>query len=462
MVKIAAASAWFCVAQASTLKVDWTDCGDSATHAKVTELSPTAVTTGKATILHGKGTLDEDVAGATFSAVIKANGVQVASCSGDASKDIVCNLPLNAGHISVKAMSFPLKAGEIPVDAEVKLSSLIPGSLAKATSHVAAVSDTGDKLVCLDIKTSKQQPTFDEWAAEYGINGDDARENYNRKVLVVDELNARDSSATYAVNRFSGMSHEEFAAVYLNLKQRPTSSTDLPALEMLTESAQIDDAVDWDVTPVKDQGQCGSCWTFGVMGAIEGLNKVVTGKEVILSEQQLVDCDKDGINDGCNGGLTDYAYKYLTGKDLFTLGSYPYVSGKSGHGNSCQSGTPSGVSISGYLTVDGAGSGSRGDSALATALMTGPVTITVAADNQFANYHSGIMTGVPTQCNLNHAILATGFGPNFWKIKNSWGSSWGDAGFAKFERSTSGCGPFGIFFQDAGFQPKLASMNVLV
>merc|ERR1712064_179885 len=189
-----------------------------------------------------------------------------------------------------------------------------------------------------------------------------------------------------------------------------------------------------------DQGQCGSCWTFGVMGAIEGLNKVVTGKEVILSEQQLVDCDKDGINDGCNGGLTDYAYKYLTGKDLFTLGSYPYVSGKSGHANSCQRGTPSGVSISGYLTVDGAGSGSRGDSALAT----------------------GIMTGVPTQCNLNHAILATGFGPNFWKIKNSWGAQWGDAGFAKFDRSTNGCGPFGIFFQDAGFQPKLASSNLLV
>merc|ERR1711881_243889 len=73
----------------------------------------------------------------------------------------------------------------------------------------------------------------------------------------------------------------------------------------------------------------------------------------------------------------------------------------------------------------------------------------------FANYHSGIMSGVPTRCDLNHAILATGFGSNFWKIKNSWGAQWGDGGFAKFERSTSGCGPFGIFFQDAGFQPQM-------
>merc|ERR1712063_250848 len=85
-----------------------------------------------------------------------------------------------------------------------------------------------------------------------------------------------------------------------------------------------------------------------------------------------------------------------------------------------------------------------------------------SGDNHCADYHSGIMTGVPTECNLNHAILATGYGPNFWKIKNSWGAQWGDAGFAKFERSTSGCGPFGIFFQDAGFQPKLASYNLLV
>jgi len=112
--------------------------------------------------------------------------------------------------------------------------------------------------------------------------------------------------------------------------------------------------------------------------------------------------------------------------------------------------------------VPGSGSGSQGDTALAKALMNGPVTITVAADNQFANYHSGIMTGVPTECNLNHAILATGYGSNFWKIKNSWGAQWGDAGFAKFERSTNGCGPFGIFFQDAGFQPKLASSNLVV
>lgn len=255
------------------------------------------------------------------------------------------------------------------------------------------------------------------------------------------------------MNKFSGMTFDEFASIYLTLKTSPLAASDFPELQ-LDAVTTLQDA-DWDVTPVKDQGNCGSCWTFGVMGAIEGMNKVTTGQEVILSEEQLVDCDKDGINDGCNGGLTDYAYKYLTGKDLYTLSSYPYTAGQSGHGGSCQTGTPSGVKISGYFTVPGSGSGSQGDEALAKALMTGPVTVTVAVDDKFANYHSGIMTGVSTACNLNHAILATGFGPNFWKIKNSWGASWGASGYAQFERTTSGCGPLGIFFQDAGFQPKL-------
>jgi len=144
------------------------------------------------------------------------------------------------------------------------------------------------------------------------------------------------------------------------------------------------------------------------------------------------------------------------GKDLYTLDSYPYTAGQSGHAGSCQTGTPSGVTISGYFSVPGAGSGSQGDDALAQALLNGPVTVTIAADNQFANYHTGVMTGVPTDCTLNHAILATGYGPGWWKIKNSWGGSWGADGFAVFERSTAGCGPFGIFFQDAGFQPQMS------
>jgi len=276
--------------------------------------------------------------------------------------------------------------------------------------------------------------------------------NYAENVKIINELNAKDPSATYAVNQFSGMSFEEFSAAYLTLKSNPDAVFEVPSLQL--DVAVAATAADWDVTPAKDQGNCGSCWSFGTMGAIEGMNKVKTGSSIILSEQQLIDCDHDCS--GCGGGLTDYAYRYLVNKDLYTSQSYPYTSGSSGHAGSCRSGSSSGVTINGFFTVPGAGSGT-GDDGLSRALMNGPVTVTVAADNQFVNYNSGILTGVSTQCNLNHAILATGFGSNFWKIKNSWGQRWGANGFAKFERTTRGCGPFGLFFQDAGFQPQMGS-----
>jgi len=213
--------------------------------------------------------------------------------------------------------------------------------------------------------------------------------------------------------------------------------------------------VDWDTTPVKDQGHCGSCWAFGSIGAIEGMNKVLTGSEVILSEQQLLDCDREGLDDGCNGGLVGDAYKYLSGKNLYTSASYPYTSGESQEVGQCKTGVSSGLVISGYYSVD---KDHSPDSGLASALMNGPVGVTLMARGQFQNYQSGIMTGVPTACFLNHAVVATGYGPNFWKIKNSWGASWGEKGYARFERSTAGCGPFGLFFDDA-YQPKLSQLG---
>ena len=102
----------------------------------------------------GAGTLDEQVSRGSFNAVIKAAGIQMASCSGDTSKDIVCNLPLGTSSITVKALPFPLAAGTISVNAVVSTSALIPASLAVTSSHVTAVSPTGDSLVCFDLATN--------------------------------------------------------------------------------------------------------------------------------------------------------------------------------------------------------------------------------------------------------------------------------------------------------------------
>merc|ERR1712048_776659 len=164
-----------------------------------------------------------------------------------------------------------------------------------------------------------------------------------------------------------------------------------------------------------------------------GLHKLKTGSTVNLAEQQLVDCSTQ--NNGCSGGRPDWALTYLNGKSIYTTASYPYTA----RDGSCKSGTASGVTVTGYSRV------SKSDSALASALGTSAITVLVYADSAFQSYRSGVLTA-PTTCNLNHAVLATGYGSNFWKIKNSWGSSWGESGYIRFSRTSAGCGSYGMFY----------------
>jgi len=139
---------------AATLAVTWEDCG--AKHAKVDDLQPTTITTGGTTTLVGSGIVDEDVTSAQFSATIKALGVKIASCSGDATEDIVCKLPAGAGQITVKKVDFPLTAGRQPISVDVKTSSLIPASLEKVDVHIEATDQNGESVICLDTHTQKQ------------------------------------------------------------------------------------------------------------------------------------------------------------------------------------------------------------------------------------------------------------------------------------------------------------------
>lgn len=150
----AVAISLFSVVQAGTLAVTWEDCG--ATHAQVDDLQPTSIVTGGATTLVGSGVVDEDVTSAQFSAVIKALGIKISSCSGDATSDITCNLPAGAGEITVKAVSYPLTAGPVKIPVEVKTSALIPASLAKVDVHIQATEQNGESVICLDVHTQQQ------------------------------------------------------------------------------------------------------------------------------------------------------------------------------------------------------------------------------------------------------------------------------------------------------------------
>jgi len=155
MVRLAVVSSLIAAAEAAEagkLAVTWSDCG--AKHAKVTDLQPTSVAIGGAATVTGTGTIDEDVTKAKFTATVKAAGATLATCSGDGTADIECKLPLGAGSITVKALTFPIKQGAVTIPVTVKTSSHIPARLAKVDVHVTATDQNGEDTVCLDVSTA--------------------------------------------------------------------------------------------------------------------------------------------------------------------------------------------------------------------------------------------------------------------------------------------------------------------
>merc|ERR1712048_689525 len=156
-------------AEAGTLAVTWSDCG--AQHATVNSLSPSSIALGQTTTLTGEGVVDEDVTSANFEATVSAKGVQLTSCSGDGTSDIECKLPLGAGSITVKAVQFPLKKGDVKIPVDVKVSSIIPASLATTDTHIAATEQNGEPVICLDVHTAKQE--LETVAGTLGVTWED-------------------------------------------------------------------------------------------------------------------------------------------------------------------------------------------------------------------------------------------------------------------------------------------------
>ena len=270
-------------------------------------------------------------------------------------------------------------------------------------------------------------------------------EQFAKKYEIVKEHNA-DSTQTFtlAMNMFSDLTDAEYK-MRLGYKKQ--------AKETLNIDTSLDNSsisyVDWvdngSVTPVKDQGSCGSCWSFSTTGALEGNLHINTGKLIPLSEQQLVDCNYGILeNLGCNGGLMDKAFKYVKENGLTTESQYPY---QAKHNNSC--GVKSNqwvMSITGYTDVK-----PSSESSFLKALSTkGPVSVAIEADQlKFQLYSGGVFT---ENCgeNLDHGVLAVGYGhesgQDYIKIKNSWSADWGENGYIKFEltgeNSNGKCGVY--------------------
>jgi len=284
---------------------------------------------------------------------------------------------------------------------------------------------------------------YAEWSNAYGSNGgEDEFQVFVNNLRLFEEAQANDPSAVYDhMGPFSAISAEKFN-VRLGTLGGIVGATQGPILEVSTAVASYDWRDHGAVNAIKDQSQCGSCWAFSAVANLEGVLQVSAGKLMSLSEQQLVDCDT--ADSGCLGGNLGNAQQWMmdNGVGEETESAYPYDMSQTeaqAHSHECrQDVSQYQVYVSGWHQI------STDETQIAAALTQyGPLSIAVNA-NKFQSYRSGVAD--PFLCNgamRNHGVAIVGFGTDgkdYWTIRNSWGTSWGEDGYIRQVRGKGSCG----------------------
>jgi len=244
---------------------------------------------------------------------------------------------------------------------------------------------------------------------------------------------------TLGVNQFADLTEAEWRdTLTLNIVK-----DDKPKYTMKSKVADIPDEVDWRdegiVTPVKDQAQCGSCWAFSATGSMEAALAKKTGKLVSLSEQNLVDCDN--VDSGCNGGLMENAFAWITQNGgINTEEDYPYEA----QDKRCRfDENKDTYTVSAFHEIN-----EKDEDDLTEKIATeGPISVAIDAGKfSFQLYKDGVYYDAGcSSTRLNHGVLAVGYGTeggeDFYHVKNSWGAAWGDSGYIKMSRGrNNNCG----------------------
>ena len=289
-------------------------------------------------------------------------------------------------------------------------------------------------------KYHKRYASINEYLARFEV--------FKRNVMAAFTENA---SYQTGITKFSDLTQQEFAKTYLNLNYDAMAVANFNPYVVQVKNA-APDAWDWRekgyVSPVKDQGSCGSCWAFSTVGNLEGLYYKEKQTMVTMSEQMLVDCDT--YDSGCNGGLMENTFTWLKENGgIMTDTDYPYK----GRKGTCQSDETKYVDmqITGYTKL---GSGSSTwdpvdeDEIKEFLYETGPLAVALNA-NPLQTYSSGILDKTSSQCptsGMNHAVTMVGYGhddsqdKDYWIVKNSWGKNWGEDGYFRIRRGTGCCG----------------------
>jgi len=292
---------------------------------------------------------------------------------------------------------------------------------------------------------------FEAWKSKFAKSYETVEDEaaalaaFTSNEAIINERNNQNLSYKLGHNKFSDMTWEQFEAhhmgsLFLNVPPKNSQRVHLKLGDAVADS------VDWvtagAVTPVKDQARCGSCWAFSTTGSVEGAFQIANGQLKSLSEEDLVQCDHNG-DQGCNGGLMDNAFRWIEQNGIALESTYPYTSG-SGTTGTCdaQKKAQAAVTISSFRDVP-----TGDEDALKSAVAQQPVSVAIEADKSaFQLYKSGVLDSSSCGTKLDHGVLVVGYGTDssvskdYWKVKNSWGASWGEDGYIRMVRGKNMCG----------------------
>nr|AHX59270.1 procerain B [Calotropis procera] len=303
---------------------------------------------------------------------------------------------------------------------------------------------------------------YEEWLAKHQKLHSSLRENIEIEIFkdnlrYIDEQNNYNKfnhkNFTLGLNQFADLTLDEFSSIYLgtSIEYDPIISSNPnhhgEEEDILQEGAiELPNSVDWRekdvVFPIRNQGQCGSCWTFSAVASIETLIGIKEDRMIALSEQELLDCERTSY--GCKGGYYTDAFAYVAKKGLTSREKYPYIFQQ---GQCYQKEKV--VKISGYRRIP-----KNDEKKLQSVVAQQVVSVGVKSKSRdFQHYRSGVFSGA---CGprVDHAVNIVGYGSeggvNYWIVRNSWGTNWGENGYMRIPRNSNQSGGYcGIAVQAA-------------